>query len=148
MTADLAITYFDSLRKQMDDLKLSQDSYWFVVSGGGRILAHAIDDQEFPAASADLTRRYLDSSQHASPSDGCEGRKARARPRTSRKTGPRHSSSRQSRRPGGSSSWSRSELFGGSVFPRPRSEAATTLATILLVFAWAFGVMGIRCQFI
>jgi serine/threonine protein kinase len=65
VTADLAITYFDSLRKEMDDLKLSPDSYWFVVSGGGRFLAHAIDDQEFPAASADLTGRHLDSSQRA-----------------------------------------------------------------------------------
>ena len=111
VTADLAITYFDSLRRQMDDLRLSQDSYWFVVSGGGRILAHAIDDQEFPAASADLFRRDLDLSQRALAQRWVRGEEGTGQAVDFAATGPRRSSSRQSKRPDGSSSWSRSELF-------------------------------------
>ena len=47
-TADLSITYFDQLRKWLDELKLGKAGYGFVLSPTGTFISHPNADYKFP----------------------------------------------------------------------------------------------------
>ena len=62
VTADLAMDYFRWLRKSVESLDMGPKSYCFVLSAGGRILAHRDDCFEFPNADSDAARIPADKS--------------------------------------------------------------------------------------
>ena len=51
--------YFSDLRRGLDRSEMGSDSCCFVVSGGGRVLAHPDEQFEYPAPSSDLSRLPL-----------------------------------------------------------------------------------------
>ncbi|MGO8691622.1 MAG: protein kinase domain-containing protein [Thermoguttaceae bacterium] len=62
VTADLAMDYFRWLRNSVETLDLGPKTYCFVLSAGGRILAHRDDCFEFPNADSDAARIPADKS--------------------------------------------------------------------------------------
>jgi serine/threonine protein kinase len=54
VAADLAVDYFHKLRRELDELDLGPDSYCFVVSAQGKIMAHRDDCYEFPSLKSNL----------------------------------------------------------------------------------------------
>ena len=62
VTADLAMDYFRRLRGSMGALDLGPQTYCFIVSSGGRILAHRDDRFEFPSGDSEVARLPVDPS--------------------------------------------------------------------------------------
>jgi hypothetical protein len=62
VTADLAMDYFRRLRGSMGALNLGPQTYCFIVSSGGRILAHRDDRFEFPRGDSEVARLPVDAS--------------------------------------------------------------------------------------
>jgi tRNA A-37 threonylcarbamoyl transferase component Bud32 len=62
VTADLAMDYFRWLRNSVETLDLGPKSYCFVLSAGGRILAHRDDCFEFPNPDSEAGRIPADKS--------------------------------------------------------------------------------------
>ena len=102
VTADLAMDYFRWLRNSVETLDLGPKTYCFVLSAGGRILAHRDDCFEFPNADSDAARIPADQSfcdllarMSATPAGrprpstlAAAGRRRSVSPRFPRRVGP------------------------------------------------------------